>query len=102
MPARTRTDNIVLLVIAHHQRMLGGNEFTVERQHIQIARGLANLFLAGDDHVVKHAGESRHFQLGTGIAGLRVAEQRHDNAGFLQFSIISSAPGYRRIMLVLP
>ena len=51
-------NNIVLLVIAHHQRMLGGHEFAVERQHVQVARGLADLLLAGDDHIVKHAGKS--------------------------------------------
>ena len=65
--------------------MLGGHEFAVERQHVQVARGLADLLLAGDDHVVKHVDKSRHFQFCAGVAGLRVAQQRHDNAGFLQF-----------------
>ncbi len=35
--------------------MLGGHEFAVERQHVQVARGLAILLLAGDDHIVERA-----------------------------------------------
>ena len=64
--------------------MLGGDEFTVERQHVQVACGLADFLFTGDDHVVQYAGKAGLFQFGACVAGLRVAQQRHDHAGVLQ------------------